>query len=293
MYYRMPKCVKCQEEKFESEFYRRNKKSPSLQSFCKKCANKDCRERARHNRLLNPKTLGGQRRYTLDEAVFKSIDTEQKAYWLGFLYADGYNGESRSMITLGLAEQDKNHLEGFKKFIGSNAPIKVRPPRRPHEQNMHVFNVCSKKMCNDLSRWGCMQAKTFKMTFPKFLDKSLLKDFIRGYFDGDGSVGTGKCEYGNSNFTIVSNIDFLIGAKEVIEKMCGINTQIAKNFNHNKTNVRCLSSNGNIQVFKFLQWIYADCSIALSRKFEKYMKLKNYLLTRIPKRGQKSIALFV
>lgn len=54
---------------------------------------------------------------------FEIIDTEEKAYWLGFLYADGSVSSSEDKIELGLAEQDMHHIEKFRDFIGINNKI--------------------------------------------------------------------------------------------------------------------------------------------------------------------------
>ena len=54
---------------------------------------------------------------------FEKIDTEEKAYWLGFLYADGSVGSKDDRIELGLAEKDFHHIEKFRDFIGINNKI--------------------------------------------------------------------------------------------------------------------------------------------------------------------------
>jgi len=275
MYYPMRKCVKCQVIKEEVEFYLRNKAFNLRQSFCKQCANKDCRRRATERRLLNPKSLGGQRKYELNETIFETIDTEQKAYWLGFLYADGYNSEIKRTITLGLAQTDATHLQKFKSFLGSTAPIRIVLPRRNNEQPMHVLTICSTKMSKTLARLGCMQAKTFKISFPKFIDKSLWKHFIRGYFDGDGSVGKYMSRKStNCSISIVSNAPFLLQLKSILKSEINVNSQISKTFNGNRSSVRCLYSGGNQQVLRFLQWIYEGSEIFLERKFLKYIEIK-------------------
>ncbi len=289
MYYRMPICSKCQVEKEKSEFYLRNKSKNLVTSFCKACANKDCRERAQRKRLLNPKRLGGQRRYRLDETIFQKIESEEQAYWLGFLYADGYNGESKGMIRLGLAEIDALHIDKFKTFLKSNSPCKIYPPRRLREQPMHVVDINSTKLSKDLSAVGCMQAKTFKIRFPHWLDKSLHKHFIRGYFDGDGSVGKyiNNRNSVNCSASIVSNIDFLKDIQTIIKNESAVNFSLSKTFNKNRTSVRALYSSGNIQILKFLHWMYNESNVYLERKYNKYLEIKNYIINRPPKRNQK------
>lgn len=59
--------------------------------------------------------------------IFENIDTEEKAYWLGFLYADGCVGSKESKVELSLAEKDLRHMEKFRSFIGIENKISYRP----------------------------------------------------------------------------------------------------------------------------------------------------------------------
>jgi intein/homing endonuclease len=152
--------------------------------------------------------------------------------------------------------------------------------------------INSKKLSDRLKELGCMQAKTFKIRMPNFLENDMIRHFIRGYFDGDGSVGKymvkSKKAY-NCAFSIVSNINFLNDIKPIIELECNIHTSIYKNFNKNRSIVKSLNSNGNIQVYKFLDWIYKDSIIFLNRKYKKYKDIKTWLTERPYKKGQKLI----
>ena len=50
--------------------------------------------------------------------IFETIDTEEKAYWLGFMYADGYIGASRYSVGINLSLKDIDHLKKFCKYMG-------------------------------------------------------------------------------------------------------------------------------------------------------------------------------
>ena len=63
-------------------------------------------------------------KYYRNSNIFEKIDTEEKAYWLGFLYADGYVDPERGEIILGLAEKYKEHINKFINFLETNAPYK-------------------------------------------------------------------------------------------------------------------------------------------------------------------------
>ena len=126
------------------------------------------------------------RKYYLKEDIFDNIDTEEKAYWLGFLYADGNVANNASRIRLSLAENDLEILEKFSIFIFGEIRVK-KYIRQKHikGQNMVYVDVCSEHIASILKTYGLIPNKTFKLTFPMFLNKNLISHFIRGYFDGD------------------------------------------------------------------------------------------------------------
>lgn len=124
----------------------------------------------------------GNKKYTVNENYFNKIDTEDKAYWLGFLYADGYILEKGKAFITGLTLKDLDHIEKFKSDIDSTHLIKEATT-----VNNYSFNVYNTRFSKNLIDKGCVPRKTDKIEFPK-LDKHLISHFIRGYFDGDGSI---------------------------------------------------------------------------------------------------------
>src|SRR5688500_3425764 len=75
----------------------------------------------------------GTRKYTINHDFIKTIDTEEKAYFLGFIFADGHNDLNRSRISINLQYNDEDILIKFKKCINSNVPISYnhKPNRKP------------------------------------------------------------------------------------------------------------------------------------------------------------------
>ena len=124
-----------------------------------------------------------------DEMIFNVIDTQEKAYWLGFLYADGYICEDNSTLEIALKESDKEHIEAFKAFMRTDAKIVKRTSTYKGKVfNSYRLTVCSKQIVEDLVFHGCYQNKSLTLEFPKTVPSYLIRHFIRGYFDGDGSV---------------------------------------------------------------------------------------------------------
>ena len=135
--------------------------------------------------------------YNYDENFFEKIDSYEKAYWLGFLMADGYifrNTNTKSGITgirIRLSEKDKEHLEKLNKDIKSNKPIKIVKNYGVYENSNDLaeFYITSRKIVSDLNKLGFVEGnKTGKEFLIKFKDNNLTKNFILGLFDGDGSI---------------------------------------------------------------------------------------------------------
>ena len=115
--------------------------------------------------------------------IFETIDTEEKAYWLGFLYADGSVSSKEHKIELGLAEQDLKQIEKFRDFIGIMNKISYRSTTKSYR-----YSFRSESCKEDLIKQGCVPKKSLILNFPteNQVPKNLIRHFIRGYFDGDG-----------------------------------------------------------------------------------------------------------
>jgi phage antirepressor YoqD-like protein len=130
------------------------------------------------------------KKYSLDENYFSKIDTANKAYWLGFLYADGNLDKNRDRINIVLQKKDYKHLEKLKKELKCDYPIRFYTQSRWGKQNkVCVLSFTSKQMYEDLIKLGCFPKKTYCLEYP---NKNVLGDYeldmIRGFIDGNGTV---------------------------------------------------------------------------------------------------------
>ena len=201
-----------------------------------------------------------------DNCIFDKIDTEEKAYWLGFLEADGcvHSGNGDFRIELGLKAEDYHHLEKFKKFIGKNNKISWRASTKSYR-----FNFRDKKIHSDLIRLGCVPKKSLILNFPNEsqVPDNLLKHFIRGYFDGDGSFWFEGKQFG---LNILSSSSFLNGLKKRIKIFSDISIYPV---HYERPNGAYRIQTGSSDVINaFLEWIYKDSNIYLDRKYQKYLK---------------------
>ncbi len=151
----------------------------------------------RENNIEMRDSRQGARKYHCNQNYFENIDTSEKAYWLGFIAADGtivYRSEKSGLeeLRIVLAARDTNHLYEFRKAMSSNCPIKLET----RTTNFGTFEIVrisiySKKLCDDLNLLGIGARKTFKIKIPN-IRQNLIKFFILGYWDGDGGVSIGR-----------------------------------------------------------------------------------------------------
>ena len=219
--------------------------------------------------------------YICDYHYFDEIDTEEKAYWLGFLTADGWinkNDKNNAGVTgIELQYGDINHLRKFNKSIGGNYQITDRwrtcslskyKDKKNHTCTIRIFSLI---MYNSLVDKGFTNNKSFDYHVPN-LRQDLIRHYIRGYFDGDGCF-----TFTNKTF----HINFITASKMLnddisrilnLEKFNFIENSYINDFNTTMYKIDIYRNNDRL---KFLDWIYQDCNIYLDRKYKKYLKVKN------------------
>ncbi len=214
------------------------------------------------------------RKYSLNESFFDEIDTEEKAYFLGFLYADGYNLEKKGRISMNLKENDKEILEKFSRIIESDRPLTFidvvsYKKRVLNSSNQYKITINSKHMSLMLKALGCMQTKSLILKFPteEQVPSYLLRHFLRGYSDGDGWIG-------DQSLCIVGTEDFCNSLGEKVKKDLNINFYIRKREKEKNTTTRMFYISGRRQLMIFLNYIYNDSTIYLQRKYDIWEKNK-------------------
>ena len=229
---------------------------------------------------LNVKTTSGNhyRKYFFDFDFFEKIDNELAAYWLGFLYADGSveavtaHGYGQRAFKLTLAEQDRDVLEHFKEDLKSSYPIRTDNSRKSeNEQIRLIHELRSEKTVQDLERLGCVPKKSLILTFPseEQVPKILVNHFIRGYFDGDGSVASYKKKETHFPNYIVS----FVGTESFIKTLADYIPHSSIYPDKRKTNSWYVNINGNRQVADFYHQIYNGATRYMARKHDKFQPL--------------------
>nr|ABL87134.1 intron-encoded putative endonuclease [Staphylococcus phage 812]ABL87137.1 intron-encoded putative endonuclease [Staphylococcus phage 812] len=197
----------------------------------------------------------------INKDFFEVIDTEEKAYILGLLMADGcvrYRREGQCYLTLELI--DKEIVERVQKELNSDSKIYESHRKRDYiknEKSTYTFSVTDKKLCNDLAKYGIIPMKTKKTDWlTQDIPYDLRKHYLRGLFDGDGSIGY----YNNRWFiTLINNhpeflkdvgtwIDDLIGLK--CPKVSKTSTSYRVGYTGKKAKklIKLLYQNNNIHI---------------------------------------------
>lgn len=210
------------------------------------------------------RAVGSIKKNTLDLSYFLSIDSPEKAYVLGFIYADGCN--TGKALQIGIKDTDKEVLEFIKKQLNSSDKLRFIPKHKPTWSDKYELKVSSMTLSKQLTTLGCPVAKSLILSFPTWIPDPFMKDFIRGYFDGDGSLwynytnGTGW----HCGFTC-GNLTFLETLRDIIIKNTGATGKI-----YDLKNGYALHFSKREDIKAFTEYMYQDSCFSMSRKKKMY-----------------------
>ncbi len=227
--------------------------------------------------------IGKKITYTdLNAEFFKQINCEENAYFLGFLYADGNVRADHNtyQMTLKLKSNDLCILEKFRDIMSLSSPIKIYEDK---DGKYARFQIHQKEICSQLIALGCMPNKSLTLQFPVSaqVPPYLLRHFLRGYSDGDGtifSVQDKKRPYYFAHFwKIISTQDFCQTTSDLLQQELNISGSMSLSRPETNQITTTLAIGGNDQVKKVLDWLYKDATIYLPRKYDKYQELLQFL----------------
>ena len=206
---------------------------------------------------------------------FENITNETEAYILGLWMSDGTVGDCQAKLKL--KESDRDLLEQIQKYICPDETIKK-------EKNNYKIVISSEYFCQNLWKLGCVKNKTYsEMHIPK-INKDLLRHFIRGYFDGDGTVFFDR-KYIKSNICSICG-SFLEELKEVLLQSgieCRINIEKRKGKAlvnpQGEISTECkdmyrLYVSKKDAVKRFVDYMYKNATIYLQRKKDIFDKMQ-------------------
>lgn len=215
-----------------------------------------------------------KRKITKNHEFFESIDSEIKAYLLGFFVADGcvYN---KSRFGICISKTDSYITNLFAKYIAPESFMKETHNKKgAKDRKPQIFlRISSEKIVSDLKKLGIENRKTYKpIKIPNILNE-LKWAFIRGYCDGDGHIGIRKVKnstvcricFSNGDRTILDDIKQFAGFGRIRQQ---------------KTHFR-LDIERALDVQGFLDNMYRNANFFLQRKFDKYILVNTEVIPNL------------
>ena len=197
--------------------------------------------------------------------IFDQIDTQEKAYWLGFILADGYLNTNKHMLRIKLGNKDKHHLEKFIQFLnGSKDMLKSEQHNTTGNIQWYV-STYSKEIYNALSKLKIEQAKSGHEQIPPINEK-YYRSFIRGLWDGDGFIRENLKGIG-----LVGSYECMNFVQQHFKNTLNIKPlKIYEHYNTYKIQYRSTKE----AIPKIISYLYQDGDIALDRKMELANQIK-------------------
>lgn len=215
------------------------------------------------------------RRYQLNENFFSEWN-ETMAYVLGFWFADGYMRKEKS-YRITFSGKDKEIFVQILQAFNSSHPIRLTNK----EDNCYFISLCSRKLYEDLLLLGGLRCKSKVINFPE-VPRKFLPDFVRGYFDGDGSVFFVKYVRSKdkrltkelrTNFTSGSQV-FLNKLMEVLHDEIGLPFKKLGLFNNGSSIKLGYGMKDSDTLLKYMY--YDNFPIGMKRKADYVYKIPKY-----------------
>lgn len=210
---------------------------------------------------------------------FHNIDTVEKAYFLGLLYADGfiYYNEVKQQYRMELSLCDRDIVDKLSIILYGGNKTRERLPSKRSKQSMYRLTVASKEICQDLIQHGCIPRKSLILS-PPTISKEFVRPFLRGYHDGDGCFAHHKNKNYNSLiflWSALSTKSFCEWIKHSLEDFIQIKPSV-----HKFKKYTIVKVSGRPSLLKLGDWLYenkGECYI--SRKYQQWCSVRRRLIT--------------
>lgn len=214
------------------------------------------------------------RKYPVNFHFFKTW-SEEMAYILGFVAADGNICHSGRAHVLHIACDDRDIIEKIKKVLEYKGPIHQKI--RDNSKISYSLRICDSIIFQDLQKLNITERKS--LTFnPPIIPGRLIRHFIRGYFDGDGSVS-----FRNTKYPSRLVVDFYTASKQMFKYLHRILKYVLKDTYHGKAQIRLANQKtkyyairvGHKASKKLFSYMYANTNLYLERKYKKFVGVIN------------------
>lgn len=224
---------------------------------------------------IERKAIGSDARpnalYSLNSHFFDQIDTAEKAYVLGFVASDGHVSKKNTLM-FAQSKTEEDILYKIRTALQSNHPIKDKTRKKRSGKYQPkpavTFAVRSEILCNRLREIGLTNNKSMDFDVShvlSFVPKEFERDFVRGMFDGDGSVRIYKYSYFPKH-TYHFGFTGLKKTCDYVQGVFGLNTKMADEGNGIYTVVSACRTD----IVRIGHYMYDDATIYLDRKKETF-----------------------
>lgn len=203
--------------------------------------------------------------FTLKHNFFDAVDTEEKAYFVGFIFADGcvsVRNNKISAITIALNARDRDIIDKFSNAINNTNIVSIR---ESNNRKIVSLSITSEQMANSLCMLGVMPQKTYKAKSLPQVPEEFIIPMLRGFFDGDGGI-----HYSKDKKRI--QISATAYSEEIVKEFQQkIDCLIQKDKSNKITGVENKYNaiwNGRTQSIKILHLLYDDAEVYLNRKYD-------------------------
>lgn len=216
--------------------------------------------------------------YKINENYFEKIDSKNKAYWIGFISADG--NVYKNKLSIELNNKDDELLKQFITDLETPRPLYYR--ERKNGTKSVTVEIRNNKIVEDLRKYNIIPKKTYNLCFPN-IDKKYYKDYIRGFFDGDGTYVLqkksrfikSKGKYENKTYCEIACVckckDFLLNISNIL-----LDNNINNHLYYSKRDdLYYIRIYGISNCKNFINYIYYDDCRMLLRKKEKALEIVN------------------
>lgn len=215
---------------------------------------------------------GHKKNRLIKDNFFENINTEEKAYWVGFIFADGsvrVRKDGIKQLRIKIQKQDQLLLEKFLLSLNSDSSFQYYTNTLTNNETVAI-EICSQKIVDDLEKIGIISNKTYLSKKLPIVPEEFIIPFLRGLFDGDGILSYKE----NYNEAAIGYCSY---SQEIIVEVQQLIDKLINKTEHNKiisiNNSWYCKWRGRRQILRILFLLYNNANIYLDRKYDKYQRL--------------------
>lgn len=224
--------------------------------------------------------------------IFSNIETELQAYLLGFYAADGSINEKRKTFRIHLQKQDSELVYLYKDIISPDArTFTVEEHKTTGRNGKEIIahesfgvDITSSKLCTDLVNLGIGYNKSYCDLHIPNIHESLIRHFIRGYFDGDGSIVVWLVREKGKSDRVRGKFDICAKSASILNEFIKFFAKYSIKLNLNylkRDDMFIVTTSNKKEVEKIYHLLYDNANFYLSRKFNKFDHYVNTEVTQL------------